>query len=267
MDKAQSRGEPTPWLYLFGTLAWTWGFWWLATLTGQGWLEFPTVLLSALGFFGPLGVALLLVGLGRWDEPMAGFLRRAFYPRALPLRWYGYVVGLVLLRAGLPVLLAAFLLEGGLRGRIALSSPTAFLLVGALAGALEEPGWRGYGQEALQRRMPVLAASLVVGLFWAAWHLPLFFLPGTYQQSLGLGSEAFWLFNLGAWVGSPFYAWLYNAAGRVTLVAVLYHGLGNVAMELLAVEGARRLEWAAEAAIGIVVVIAAWRLMRARRVP
>jgi len=149
----------------------------------------------------------------------------------------------------------------------ALSTPTAFLLVGMLAGAMEEPGWRGYAHEALQRRMPVLAESLVTGVFWAAWHLPLFLLPGTYQQQLGFGSEAFWLFNLAILAGSPFYAWIYNAAGQVAIAPVLYHGLSNVAVELLSVEGAHRVEPVGKAAITLVVVVAAWRLMRTHRRP
>lgn len=261
------RGQPAPWLYLFGTLAWTWAFWGAALFTGREWTAPPTLVLFVLGTLGPMGVALLLVASGHWEESLAAFLRRTFHPAALPPRWYGYIVALVLLRAGLPVLLAALLLEGGISDRLTLSAPTAFLVVGLLAGAVEEPGWRGYAQEALQRRISVLAAGLVTGVFWAAWHLPLFLLPGTYQHGLGLGSEAFWLFNLAILAGSPFYAWMVNAAGRTALSAVLYHGLGNVAVELLSVSGARRLELLAEVAITLVVVIAAWRSMRTSRPP
>jgi hypothetical protein len=35
--------------------------------SGQGWLEFPTVVLTGLGSFGPLIVALILISLGFWD--------------------------------------------------------------------------------------------------------------------------------------------------------------------------------------------------------
>ena len=246
--------------------------WGAALLTGQEWLALPTLGLYVAGAMGPLGVALLLVGAGRWDESPAAFLRRTFHPSSLPPRWYGYIVGLVLVRAGLPVVLAVLVLEGGLTGgahlgRVSLAPPTAFLVVGLLAGAVEEPGWRGYAQEALQRRMSVLGAGLVIGVFWAAWHLPLFLLPGTYQHGLGLGSEPFWLFNLAILVGLPFYAWLVNAAGRTALSAVLYHGLANVAVELLSVAGARRLELMAEAAMALIVVAAAWRSMRTSRPP
>jgi len=81
------------------------------------------------------------------------------------------------------------------------------IFVTAVLGAVEEPGWREYAQEGLQRRMSVLAASLVVGVFWALWHVPLFFIPGTYQAGLGVGTSGFWAFHLAIVVGCPPRLW------------------------------------------------------------
>jgi len=112
------------------------------------------------------------------------------------------------------------------------TGPLLFFLIGFFIGALEEIGWRGYAQEALQRRISVVWASLVIGIFWALWHLPLFFLPGSYQAGLGVGTPAFWGFNLAIVVGSPLYAWFYNVSGRSVFAPLLFHGLGNVAGEI-----------------------------------
>jgi membrane protease YdiL (CAAX protease family) len=46
----------------------------------------------------------------------------------------------------------------------------AFLVLGLVAGALEELGWTGFATPRLLGRMPVLRAGLVLGVLWAAWH-------------------------------------------------------------------------------------------------
>jgi len=259
------RGRPAPWLYLFGVLAWTWTFHGIIALTGQNLFDFPAVLLALLGALGPSGVAGILVAAGRWDpaldESVGAFFRRAFHPRVLSWRWYPVLISLILILAFTPVLLdTSVLRQVGLFKR----GPGAFLLIGFVFGALEEPGWRGYAQEGLQRRMSVLAASLVVGAFWAVWHLPLFFISGTYQAGLGVGTAAFWSFHMALLVGCPTYAWLYNATDRVTLAAVLYHGLGNVVRELVP-DVSNVAEVGVEAGLAAVVALLSWGLMRRSR--
>src|SRR6185503_9375238 len=38
----------------------------------------------------------------------------------------------------------------------------------------EELGWRGWALPHLESRWTPVAATLIVGVFWAGWHLPLF---------------------------------------------------------------------------------------------
>jgi membrane protease YdiL (CAAX protease family) len=210
-------------------------------------------------------VAGILVATGRWDsaidESAVAFFRRAFDPRALSWRWYVVIISLILILAFTPVLLdRSAVQEKGLFDH----GPSLFLLIGFVFGALEEPGWRGYAQEALQRRMSVLAASLVVGVFWAAWHLPLFFITGTYQAGLGVGTGAFWSFHLAILVACPTFAWLYNAVDRVTLAPVLYHGVGNVVRELVP-DVSNVAEVGVEAGLAAAIMLLSWELMRRRR--
>ena len=42
----------------------------------------------------------------------------------------------------------------------------------------EEPGWRGFALPRLQSRYGPFKASVILAPLWAAWHLPLFFVPG-----------------------------------------------------------------------------------------
>ena len=54
-----------------------------------------------------------------------------------------------------------------------------------LGGPLgEEPGWRGYALPRLERAFGPVRASLVLGLLWTGWHLPLFLYPGWTSSPL-----------------------------------------------------------------------------------
>lgn len=64
------------------------------------------------------------------------------------------------------------------------------LLFADIAPWGEEFGWRGYLLPRLQERMPVLGASLLVGVVWVIWHIPAFFLAGV--MSAGAGDFAWW---------------------------------------------------------------------------
>jgi membrane protease YdiL (CAAX protease family) len=52
-----------------------------------------------------------------------------------------------------------------------------------IIGGMEESGWMTSLQPAVDHRWGYLLSSLIVGLIWLAWHVPLFFIPGTNHQS------------------------------------------------------------------------------------
>jgi membrane protease YdiL (CAAX protease family) len=82
----------------------------------------------------------------------------------------------------------------------------------------EETGWRLALMGLLLARMPVFPATLVVGLFWALWHAPAFFL---------FGQGPFWYPLIGiclAW--AVLYGWLYLKSGSL-LLPILAHGGAN----------------------------------------
>lgn len=54
-----------------------------------------------------------------------------------------------------------------------------------LGGPLgEEPGWRGYALPRLEAAFGPVRSSLLLGLLWSGWHLPLFFYPGWTSSPL-----------------------------------------------------------------------------------
>jgi membrane protease YdiL (CAAX protease family) len=143
-------------------------------------------------------------------------------------RWYLFAVGIPLLwEDGLAT--SAVHLAGG--GPVAvLPSPwwhyvANFLVVLLLAGSLEEFGWRGFAQPRLQERYSALTASVVIGVLWALWHLPLFYLHdvSAYDPS------GYWTSYLPHLVfQSVVLAWLYNGTGGSLLFPMVAHATGNM---------------------------------------
>ena len=75
----------------------------------------------------------------------------------------------------------------------------------------------------LQNKYNPFISSMIIGFFWGIWHLPLFFINGTYQQSLGLLSLEFWMFFIIIFPHSIIYTLIYNNTHRSILSAMLFH--------------------------------------------
>lgn len=99
-----------------------------------------------------------------------------------------------------------------------------FVLVAALTDGLgEELGWRGFALPRLLSRHAPLVASLVLGLLWATWHLPLLWTPGR-----ALYGQPFWLLLLDLLAKAVIFTWVFLRTQGSVLVAVLFHATANV---------------------------------------
>jgi membrane protease YdiL (CAAX protease family) len=96
-----------------------------------------------------------------------------------------------------------------------------FLMTG---GINEESGWRGFALPRLQARHSVIAASLIVGIFWALWYLPYDLAPINRAPSLAwfLEYRLFWRVLFGVIL-----AWLYNRTNGSLLAPALFHPAMN----------------------------------------
>lgn len=109
-----------------------------------------------------------------------------------------------------------------------------FLLLFMIAGPLaEEFGWRGYAQPRLRRSFGLLTTSAVIGVVWWAWHIPLFFLPGTGQATMGFLTFESLSFALSFVPLSLIYLYVTERLGGGVWAAVLLHFSINTAGTLL----------------------------------
>lgn len=87
----------------------------------------------------------------------------------------------------------------------------------------EEPAWRGFALPRLEQRMPPLAASIVLGAVWAAWHLPLFFIDGSFQSAVPFVGFALSTIATAVTIG-----WIFHRARGSVLVAAVFHAVTDV---------------------------------------
>jgi membrane protease YdiL (CAAX protease family) len=224
------------------TYSWSWLFWLPAVWAEQQVHTFPVVLLLVLGGLGPPLVAIILTSLTQDAEGRYEYWQRVIDYKRIGVGWYAVIFGLSPVWSVLALVLGS-LTQGSPptwdTGSRWLSQPwrlLPFALSTVVYGPLpEELGWRGYALDRLQGMWSPLTASMILGVVWSGWHLPLFFMDGTYhREELGLGSWRFWLtFCLANIALSMVMTWIYNHTGRSTLSAILFHFMGNFTGEVL----------------------------------
>jgi uncharacterized protein len=100
----------------------------------------------------------------------------------------------------------------------------SMLIVGQLVVVLgEEPGWRGFALPRLIARFGPIGGTLILGIAWAVWHLPLFMIAGTPQYETGFLPFALMLI---AW--SMVITLLVLRAQGSVIPAMLFHAAANI---------------------------------------
>jgi len=227
-----------PLAFFLLVLAFTWLVQFPFILLGEKAMSMPYVLFFYLGSISPTLFAILLTYRTGNRSTTNDFWQRIIDVKRIRGKWWLAILLLYPLFNILAILIQS-LFSGQppsfesplmlLGNPLQLLSMAIFLL---FFGPLpEEIGWRGYGLDRLQEKHNPFISSLIVGVFWALWHLPLFFIPGTYQSGLGLGSLNFWLFFLALLPASVLYTWIFNNTNRSTLAAILFHFATNFSGE------------------------------------
>jgi len=208
-------------IFFVAVYALSWGAWIAANGVTA---DLPRMALILLGTFMPGIVALGLTAgtLGR--RGVIGLLRRLIIWQ-VPLPWYlfaaGYFVAIKLTVAIVHrAATGAWPAFGSEPLFLMLAATLASTLLGGQAG--EEIGWRGYALPRLSVRFGLGTASVILGLLWACWHLPLFYILG--GDTVG---QSFPLYLLQVTALSVALSWLYVRTGGSLLLAMLMHAAVN----------------------------------------
>lgn len=181
-----------------------------------------------VGIFAPSLVALSLTAGIDGEVGVRALLGRMFQWE-VGARWYLFAVGYTLSIKLFVTLLYRLATGAWPRfGTVPLYIIPFAILISTPVQSGEELGWRGY---ALSRMAPSLGlgwASIVLGIIWATWHLPLFFLPGTdtYHQS-------FIVYATQVTGISVAMAWLWEKTGGSLLLTMLMHAAVNNTQDII----------------------------------
>ncbi len=204
-------------------------FWVIGAVTGLQLL--PGLPVAALAAVTPGLAALILCHRENGPAGAKALLTRAFdYKRIRASVWYAPTLLLM------PVVMALSFGVMRLSGtpvpapRIAVL-PTLVLSAVFFVGALgEELGWSGYVIDPMQARWGALWASVMLGVFWAAYHY-----VGLAQAYRSVEWVAWW--SLGTVAMRVVIVWLYNNTGRSVFAAALFHMMINLTWQLFPFDG------------------------------
>jgi membrane protease YdiL (CAAX protease family) len=250
-DRSADDGGPAGWLaghplvgFVAITYAISWTSWLVAWLIGD---SVVAVIVFVAGAFGPAAAAAIVRV--RSGEPLRPWLlavvrwrvapRFWAYALALPVALYA-VANVVLAVAGRPV-------DPSLLAARAVPYLGTLLVVMVVGGGQEELGWRGFLLPRLEARHSPVRATLILGLVWGVWHVPIYG-PMGFVVPLVL---AF------------LYTWLFNRTGSILLVMVLHGGLTASQDHLVLL--AEEIHGVTDVAIGIAYVVGVATLLLATR--
>lgn len=208
------------------------------------WLFSAIAIAQNYGYLaGELALEPFLI-IGAWTPNIAAFITLAVVIRQkgavlrLILGWAKWKVGFKWYLAALSPLFISFITIFIYRLVFAvdvttetISSPAIFaglLLIVIVTGATgEQLGWRGFALPRLQMHINALTASIVLGLIWSAWHIPLWF------AGIGMESFPFWAYTTIGVAFSIVITWACNSSKGSMLIASLGHLSLNMAINII----------------------------------
>lgn len=190
----------------------------------------------------------------------------------VPLRWYLfallpvalYALAVLVSTLGDPAMLDSFTFESGTLGTILFSAQAGIILAFFTRGALgEEPGLRGFALPRLQESHSPFRASVIIGIFWAGWHLPVL---------LGRDPVSIVAFLILAFLLSFIFAWLFNNSMQSLIPVMIFHTTQN-SEEIFEVlfPGLVGTDWELISTLGLFIVgliigVLLWRQARGQKI-
>lgn len=215
----------------------TWIFWTFAILFNEG---TGLYLFMFLGLISPATVAIYTVVSSKNKALIQDLKRKlvSFYR----LKILNIILAIIVFVAIVIVSILISIAFGGSVSQLSFTEDFSFSIGGAsalltilLASVIEEVGWRGYGEDSVAAYCSWFKESIIFGAVWACWHLPLFWIDGTYQFGLREMGFVYMLNFLVSVVPLGFITtWVYVKNNRSMLASIIFHLFVNTMQEKIA---------------------------------
>ena len=217
--------------FLMGTFLLSYAMWGIVFLAQEmDWFQYGTpisVVLVTIGANSPAISAYFAIKRQNKDLMLKKYMMDAFCVKQYPLH-YLLVLLFIIIFFGVPAVM------GGIAGQLepysggtqatdpmpiwitVLAIPFFFFL-----GGSEELGWRHFLQPALEQKTRFFFATLMTACIWYVWHLPLFLITGTSQNSSNLLSFAIYI------IGTAFAAAAIYRISKSAWLCIFFHCATN----------------------------------------
>lgn len=213
------RIQPVKAFYILAFII-TWLGWMPQAAHSHGLFPFNSPIFYVFGGVGPLAAALIVARVlyGKKDS------EEVFGPL---LRWrVGIIWYIVAMCGSVVIMLASAGFSGELQLGIGRLTPSTGLLMTFLtylvAAIPEEVAWRGFVLPRLQARYSALVSSLIIGVLWALWHIPLLLIKDSVMSTYPLLP-----YFVGTIAASVVYTWLFNSCEGSALIVTIFHAISN----------------------------------------
>ena len=246
---------------LFFVLAYlfTWMFWIPAVFVPEN----IGIILMLIGLIAPAVISTIFV-LASDSEALKQDLKNkiiGFYK----VKWQNVILAIIVFAAIIVASILLSLLFGQSIEQFAFTEDFSFTGVG-IAGAfitilvasiIEEVGWKGYCEDSIGDYMNWFWESMIFGVLWSLWHLPLLFIPGTYQAGLMVNPLYVANFFISGVPMGFIITWVYLVSDRSILACMVFHLFVNFMQEKIAMTPETKCVETIVATIATIVIVLA----------
>ena len=203
----------------------------LITLTGLNIILSPEMVFAfvPLSVIAPICAALVLTYRKSGGIGVKKLLKRSFdYKRVKNKKWFWPTILLMPLLISLVFGVSSLLELELLPAPMPLIAAPIALILFFLAALFENIGWMGYAFEPMRNRWGLFKSTLLLGVFWGLWHVPM--LIFTVPETEMIIAQFLSLIALRIII-----VWLYWNTGKSVFIAILFHAIYNVCMVVIPV--------------------------------